>query len=301
MIKDEQIEVLQVNSMIKSWIDALRIKHWIKNFFVFAPFLVGPKFGFNEYLIYSVEGVLLFCLMSSAVYLFNDIVDIKHDREHPKKSLRPIASGDISALAAGTASVVFAISSTAAAFYLDFRFAILLIAYAANNILYSFYLKKKTVLDVMSISIGFVIRVYAGGFIIGIEITKWLVACVFTLSLFLGFGKRRLEFEALKESAARVREVMESYTIQKLNILLGISASITIVTYMLYTMAPETRELQGTDKLIFTTPFVVYGIYRYLLKVQEGRHSGPVELMLKDKGFLLAGVLWIIAFMLLTR
>lgn len=287
--------------IIKNWIDALRIKHWIKNFFVFAPFLVGPKFGFNEYLIYSVEGVLLFCLMSSAVYLFNDIVDIKHDREHPKKSLRPIASRHISVRAAGTASVVLAISSIAAAFYLDYRFALLLIAYAANNILYSFYLKKKTVLDVMSIAIGFVIRVYAGGFIIGIEITKWLVACVFTLSLFLGFGKRRLEFEVIKENAVKVREVMESYTIQKLNILLGISASITIVTYMLYTMAPETKVVQGTDKLIFTTPFVVYGIYRYLLKVQEGRHSGPVELMLKDRGFLLAGFLWIITFLLLTH
>jgi 4-hydroxybenzoate polyprenyltransferase len=287
--------------MIKKWFQALRIKHWIKNFFVIAPFLVGPRFGINEYLIYSVEGVLLFCLMSSAVYLFNDIVDIKHDREHPEKRLRPIASGHISVRAAGMVSTVLAISSIASAFYLDFSFALLLIAYAVNNILYSFYLKKKTVLDVMSIAFGFVIRVYAGGFVIGIEITKWLVACVFTLSIFLGFGKRRLEFEALKDSAAKARDVNESYTIQKLNILLGISASITIVTYMLYTMAPETRELQGTDKLIFTTPFVVYGIYRYLLKVQEGRHSGPVELMLKDKGFLLAGVLWIIAFMLLTR
>lgn len=287
--------------MIKKWFQALRIKHWIKNFFVIAPFLVGPRFGINEYLILSLEGALLFSIMSSAVYLFNDIVDIRYDREHPEKRLRPIASGHISVRAAGMVSVVLAVSSIASAFYLDFSFALLLMAYAANNLLYSFYLKKKTVLDVMSISIGFVIRVYAGGFIIGIEITKWLVACVFTLSLFLGFGKRRLEFEALKDSAAKARDVNESYTIQKLNILLGISASITIVTYMLYTMAPETKELQGTDKLIFTTPFVVYGIYRYLLKVQEGRHSGPVELMLKDKGFLLAGVLWIIAFMLLTR
>jgi 4-hydroxybenzoate polyprenyltransferase len=168
-----------------------------------------------------------------------------------------------------------------------------LLAYAANNLLYSYYLKKKTVLDVMSIAFGFVVRVYGGGFIIGIEITKWLVACVFALSLFIGFGKRRSEYQDLKAEAVSVRKVHESYTVQKLDLLMGTSAAFTIVTYMLYSLAPETKALYGTENMIFTTPFVIYCICRYMLKVQEERHGDIVEIILKDKGFLLAGTLWI--------
>ncbi len=288
--------------MIKLWFHALRIKHWAKNFFVFVPFLIGVKFGFNEYLIKSLAGVFLFCLMSSAVYLFNDIIDIQSDRAHPEKRLRPIASGQIAVPMALSVSISLLFLSLISALFLNVNFLFILVLYAVNNLLYSYYLKKKTVLDVMSIALGFVMRVYAGGFLIGIDITNWLVACVFTLSLFLGFGKRRAEYEDLKSEAAKTRKVHESYTIPKLDILLGISASITIVTYMLYTMAPETEALHGTDKIIFTTPPVVYCIYRYLLKVQEeGRGEGPVEIILKDRGFILAGCLWIISFMFLIH
>jgi len=167
--------------------------------------------------------------------------------------------------------------------------------------LYTYYLKTKTVLDVMSIAAGFVLRVYAGGYLIGIEISNWLVVCVFALSLFMGLGKRRAEFEDLRDGAPRTRKVLESYTIPKLNVLLGISASITIVTYMLYTVSPETAALHGTDKLIFTTPFVVYCVYRFLLKVQEEGRGEPVKLILKDRGFLLAGSLWLVSVLLLVH
>lgn len=283
--------------MLKLWFEALKIKHWIKNFFVFVPFLASKKFGLNEYLLYASEGVLLFGLMSSAVYLFNDCADIASDREHPKKKSRPIASGRIPVGLALTVSAALAAASLVMAFFLDFRFLAVLAVYALNNILYSYYLKHKTVADVMSISLGFVLRAYGGGFLIGVEITKWLVACVFTLSLLFGFGKRRAEYEDLKEGSARARKVQESYSVQKLNLLLGISASITIVTYMLYTIAPETKALHGTDNIIFTTPFVVYGVYRYLLKVQEEKRGGPVEIILKDRAFMLAGILWLITYL----
>lgn len=288
--------------MIKLSLQALRLKHWLKNFFVFAPFLVGPQFGLNEYLFKSLSGVFLFGLMSSAVYLFNDIVDIKSDREHPEKRFRPIASGKISVPTAMCMSVFLFSIPLILAFFLNVNFFLALVAYAANNLLYSFYFKNKTVLDVMSIAFGFVIRTYAGGFVIGIDITNWMIACVFCLSLFLGFGKRRSEIEALGHEARNVRKVHESYTIQKLNLLLGVSASITIVVYMLYSMAPETMAIHGTDKLVFTTPFVIYCLYRYLLKVQEkNRGGGPVEIILRDKGFLLAGCLWIISFVFLVH
>jgi len=286
---------------MKLWFEALRVKHWIKNFFVFAPFLVGPHFGVNEFLLKSLSGTLVFAMLSSAVYLFNDIIDLSLDKEHPEKRLRPIASGQISLSLARSVAFSLALLSLLLAFLLDLRFFVVLTAYAANNLLYSYYLKTKTVLDVMSIAAGFVLRVYAGGYLIGIEITNWLVVCVFALSLFMGLGKRRAEYEDLRDEASRTRKVLESYTIPKLDLLLAISASITIVTYMLYTVSPETAALHGTDKLIFTTPFVVYCVYRFLLKVQEEGRGEPVKLILKDRGFLLAGSLWLVSILLLVH
>ena len=293
--------IVTTHSRLRVWIKALRVKHWVKNFFVVAPFLTGTRFGFNEYLLLSISGAFLFALLSSAVYLFNDIIDAPSDRYHPSKRFRPIASGEISIVCAASVSLALLIASLGSASYLDRGFFLLLAAYGVNNLLYSLYLKRKTVLDVMSIAVGFVIRVYGGGFLIGIEITNWLVACVFALSLFMGFGKRRAEYEDLQDEACRSRKVHESYTIPKLNILLGISASVTIVTYMLYAMAPETKALHSTDKLIFTTPFVVYCIYRFLLKVQEEKRGEPTELILKDRGFILAGSLWLVSILYLTH
>ena len=240
------------------WLRALRIRHWIKNFFVFIPFLVGPRFGWNPYLLNALLGVFLFCIMSSAVYLLNDILDLESDRLHPEKRKRPMAAGQISMQAGIACAAILAAIALSVGWFFNIRFFLVLVAYAANNLLYSFYLKKKTVLDVMSIAIGFVLRVYGGGFCIDIEITKWLVASVFALSLFIGFGKRRAEYQDLKDEAVRVRKVHESYTVQKLDLLMGTSAAFTIVTYMLYSLAPETKALHGTDNIIFTTPFVVY-------------------------------------------
>lgn len=280
---------------LRTWVRALRIRHWIKNFFVFIPFLVGTRFGWNPYLSKALLGVILFCLMSSAVYLLNDILDLESDRLHPEKRVRPMAAGLISVRAGIAVAAVLAAAALSVGWFFNFRFFLVLAGYAANNLMYSYYLKKKTVLDVISIAFGFVVRVYGGGFIIDIEITKWLVAAVFALSLFMGFGKRRSEYQDLKDEAVRVRKVHESYTVQKLDLLMGTSAAFTIVTYMLYSLAPETKALHGTDNIIFTTPFVVYCIYRFMLKVQEEKHGDTVEVMLKDKGFLIAGTLWLIS------
>lgn len=281
-----------MNKAVWNWFEALKINHWIKNFFVLAPFLASQKFGVNEFLLRALEGVVVFSVMSSAVYLFNDCVDVKSDLEHPRKKLRPIASGQISIALALVTSILLATASVVLAALLDLRFLTVLILYAVNNILYSFFLKHKTVIDVMSIAFGFVLRAYAGGFLIGIEITKWLVACVFAVSLFFGFGKRRSEYEDMQADSFKVRSVHISYSIPKLDLLLGISAGITIVTYMLYSLAPETKAVHGTDNIIFTTPLVVYCVYRYVLKAQERKRGGPVEIILKDKAFILAGILW---------
>ena len=286
---------------IKIWFQALRVKHWVKNFFVLVPFLLGPKFGINEFLLKSLAGVLLFSLMSSAVYLFNDIIDIEYDKKHPEKRLRPIASGKISITVAATVSFLLVVLSLSLGYLSDFRFFLILTAYAGNNILYSFYVKEKTVLDVISIAIGFVLRIYAGGFIADTFISNWLVACVFSVSMVFGFGKRRAEYQDYKQESSKSRKVQEFYSAEKLNILLGISSSVTIVTYMLYTIAPEILKLHGTDKLIFTTPIVIYAIYRYMIKVQEEKQGSPVDLLLGDPAFLLSGLLWLVSILILIQ
>jgi 4-hydroxybenzoate polyprenyltransferase len=283
------------------WVKALRLKHWTKTFFVVAPFLIGPRFGFNSYLLRALFGAIVFGLFSSAVYLFNDIKDAPYDRVHPTKRQRPIAAGRISVGAAASVGVVLFIVSLGLAYVLDIRFLLILLVYGANNVAYSLYLKEKTVIDILSIATGFVLRVLAGGYLVDIVVTNWLLASVFTLAVMMGFGKRRGEYEELRDGARSVRAVHESYSIPKLDLLLGISASITIVTYMLYSMAPETIAIHGTDKLIITTPFVVYCIYRYTLKVQELRGGDPVELILKDRGFTLAGLSWLGLLLFLTK
>ena len=288
--------------MTALWIKALRLKHWVKNFFVLAPFLIGPRFGLNIELIRACIGAMLFGLIASAIYIMNDIVDIESDRQHPKKRLRPIAAGQIGIPTAKWVSTGLLFIGLSSSVALSINFAICLALYLANNILYSYYFKKKTVLDVMSIAFGFVLRAYAGGVLVGLEITNWMIVCVFCLSLLLGFGKRRAEMEKLSDQAAQVRKVHESYTPAKLDILLAISASVTIVAYILYCIDPITTQLHHTNKLIFTTPFVLYCIYRYTLKVQERKEGdGPVELILNDRGFILAGSMWLLSFILLIH
>lgn len=284
--------------LITNWLKAIRVKHWIKNFFVLAPFLANYRFGYNEYLFKSLVGFFLFSFLSSAVYLFNDVIDIESDRLHPEKKSRPIAAGNVSVKQAICVSLLLAIASLVTAYKLNYFFFLCLVGYTANNLLYSFWLKQKTVIDIISIAVGFVLRTYAGGVIIGITVTNWMITCVFCLSLLLGFGKRRTELENLQEEAKKTRKVHESYDIPKLNLLIGVSSSVTIVTYMLYSLAPETRALHNTDNIIFTTPLVVYCIFRYLLKIQEkDRGGGPVEIILRDKAFCIAGLLWLASLM----
>jgi len=187
-------------------------------------------------------------------------------------------------------------------FQLHYYFFLCLLAYAINNVLYTFWLKNQAIIDIMSIAVGFVLRTYAGGFLVDVVVTNWMMASVFCLSLLLGFGKRRAEFEHLQDNAVMTRKVQESYDISKLNLLLGVSAGITIVTYMLYSLAPETKALHNTDNIIFTTPFVIYCVFRYLFNIQEkNRGSGPVEIILHDKAICLVGLLWLFSLLFIIH
>ena len=161
-----------------------------------------------------------------------------------------------------------------------------------NNLLYSLKLRSIALWDVFSIAIGFVIRILGGCFAVGVEPSQWILVCGFSLALLLGFGKRRMEF-AVGGEVPKTRPVLQAYSMEFLNILLGISAAISLISYLLYTIAPETTELHGTTRLIYATPFVFYGVFRYVWLSLQNRYDGPDEVFYQDKPFFINGILWI--------
>jgi 4-hydroxybenzoate polyprenyltransferase len=273
----------------------MRPKHWLKNVFVLAPlaFAAGPN------PITALPAVALaflsFCLLSSAVYCFNDALDADRDRANPLKKHRPVAAGIISIPAAMAAAAVLAATAiTIMAFWLPAAVLLVGLLYLLNNLFYSILLKHHAIVDVMSIASGFVLRLIAGALAIPVLPSSWLIVCGFSLALLLGFGKRRAELMIL-DAVPQYRSTLEVYTPAKTDVLLAISASLTLLSYMLYTVAPDTQRLHGTANLVYTVPFVAYGIFRFIFKVHEGRADGPVEILASDKVFALNGILWIVS------
>src|SRR6185503_11751341 len=248
----------------------LRPAHAVKNVFVLAPLV----FAAHSSLAFEVPRALLafavFCLISSAVYCFNDTLDAAADRLHPTKRNRPVASGAISssvAIGLSVALTLLGLGVSIALLPLPFTFTLLL--YLGNNLLYGWFLKDKVIADVLSIAIGFVLRLLGGAAAIGVPPSSWLIVCGFSLALLLGFGKRRAEL--LNSEGSHARVTLATYTAPKLDSLMSICGSVSLVSYMLYTVAPETAALHPTDKLVYTIPFVAYGIFRFIFKVQEGK------------------------------
>ena len=268
---------------------------WAKNVFVLAPLLFSQKITDVWAVMAAGTAFACFCLWSSAVYFWNDVLDAAADRQHPRKCNRPIAAGRISS---GFAVFLgFFLAVEAGLIAVSFLPAVVLLfglLYLANSVGYCLLLKHRVIADVMSIAVGFVLRLMAGCATIGVQPTSWLLVCGFSLALLLGFGKRRLEIAALAEPG-KYRPTLDYYSVDKLNVLLGTASSICLLTYMLYTVSPQTVALHNTDKLIYTVPFVAYGVFRYLFKVQEGLYDGPVEILLKDRIFLINGLLWLVA------
>jgi 4-hydroxybenzoate polyprenyltransferase len=269
-----------------------RPQHWVKNVFVLAPLLFGGLLTWQAVLrIGFAFGC--FCLLSSGIYCLNDAFDAPADRRHSRKRHRPVASGAIpvsAALALAAALIGMALLASTA---LSQRFALICGLYVVNNLIYCAYLKHRVIADVLQIAIGFALRILAGCAALGLRPSSWILVCGFSLAMLLGFGKRRLEID-VANSGTTFRHSLRSYSEAKLNLLLGVTSSVCLLSYMLYTVSPETVRLHGTENLIYTVPPVAYGIFRYLLKVQEGRHDGPVELLLKDPVFMLDVLIWIV-------
>ncbi len=271
-----------------------RPRQWTKNVFVLAPVLFSESIGKPANLLSAGIAFVCFCFWSSSVYCLNDVLDAKADRQHPRKRQRPIASGRVSSVLATMLGIGLAVLGGIIAYQsLPLPFLFFGSIYLANSLLYCLLLKHRVIVDVLSIAIGFVLRLLAGCAAINVEPTSWILVCGFSLAMLLGFGKRRLEVDAVSQ-ASEVPPALQSYSIDKLNLVLGVTSSICLLSYMLYTVSPQTVQLHHTDKLVYTVPFVAYGIFRYIFKVQEGQYDGPVEVLLKDPVFALNGLLWLV-------
>ncbi len=278
--------------MLRHLLKTMRPRQWTKNGFVFFALIFDKQLFQVEPFLKTLEGFFLFCLISSSVYLFNDIADIEADRKHPEKKHRPLASGKLPIGVATTAAVILAVAALALGYLLEPLFAAAVAVYFVINLLYSRWLKHVPVLDVLIISAGFVLRVAGGVTLITVErFSPWLYVITVLFSLYLGFGKRRAEMSLLDKGAGSHRKVLDGYTIPLLDQYITIVSGMTIVTYSLYSFSAE--NLPENHSMMLTIPFVVYGIFRYLQLIQTGHAAGsPEEVALKDRPLQATVILW---------
>ncbi len=278
------------------YIRLMRPGEWIKNVIVLA----GPAFGLHLFEAETTFAFAAFCLVASAAYVINDLADREADRAHPTKRDRPIASGRISAASAVLFAIVLVGLATGMSLWtLPHSFTVVLHSYFVLILAYSFVLKRRPILDVIIIAVGFVLRAVAGAEAVQVPVSPWLIACTFTLCMFLGFGKRRCELATLERKAdARAhRATLLRYSPQLLNQLTSVSAGIAIMTFLLYTMDTGPAEIHPPFKkeyLLYTLPLVAYGLFRYTMLVETGKFTGPSQIVAKDRALLLTGVVWMI-------
>ena len=274
----------------------MRPHQWVKNLLAFGGLLFSQRLTDPVAVLLSVHAFLLFCFAASSIYLLNDVQDRDEDRRHPEKRLRPIASGDVSSAAAIAAMVVLAIGSLGSAFLINRSFGVLLCLYFAMNVAYTVKLKHVVILDVMLIAFGFVLRAVGGAIAIGQPASSWLILCTMTLALLVGFGKRRNELAVLQGDAANHRSNLDEYSLPFLDVMMTISAAAAVIMYTLYAAASAHFRKDHAPMLVLTTPFVIYGIFRYLYLVHRQSGGGdPSKLFVSDKPFLINGVLWVLA------
>jgi 4-hydroxybenzoate polyprenyltransferase len=272
---------------------ALRPAQWVKNLFVLAPLVFAQRLFEVETVGRALLAFLAFSAAASATYLVNDLRDLEEDRRHPLKRLRPLASGALSPAVAVAAAAVLAAAAVAAAFFLGRAFAVPLLVYLALNGLYSYGLKHVVILDVMTIAVGFVLRVLAGAGAVGVEVSSWLLLCTIFIALFLGFSKRRHELVLLTAAAPDQRRVLSSYSPAFLDQMINVVTASAVLAYALYAVAPETVEKYHTGKLVYTVPMVLFGIFRYLYLIyQNPQERNPTEAILADAPSLINLMLW---------
>lgn len=273
---------------IRYFIVTMRPYQWIKNSVLFAPLIFSRNIFILPMMIKAVAAFCLFCSCSGCVYIMNDLVDVEHDRKHPLKSSRPLASGQLKRTVAIGGGIGLGLVSIGLAWRLSLSFLIIMISYFALQVMYSYFLKKIVILDVFAIASGFMLRVIAGAEVIQVPLSSWLFICTILLSLFLALSKRRHELVFLEKEAILHRKTLEEYSPYLLDQMISVVTPATVVAYALYTVAPETIQKFNTSRLLYTVPFVLYGILRYLYLIHQKNEGGrPERILMTDKPLLI--------------
>lgn len=275
---------------------SMRPRQWAKNLVLFAALLFSRNALDDGKLLLSLTAFAAFCLISSALYLVNDVADRQRDRLHPVKRLRPIASGALSPIAAALAAAILAAAALVTADHVNEEFALAVIAFAAIQLGYSWIFKNVAIVDVLCISVGFFLRAVAGALAIRVEASSWLILCAFFLALFLALTKRRYELALLGEAAKSHRSALSRYTLPQIDQMLVAVTAATIMSYALYTLSPETIGKWHTRHLFCTIPLVLYGIFRYLYLMETRQDRGcPEKVLYGDVPILMTVALYVLA------
>ncbi|OGC79482.1 MAG: hypothetical protein A2145_00420 [candidate division Zixibacteria bacterium RBG_16_40_9] len=286
--------------MLKNLIISARPHQWLKNSIVLAALVFAKKLNEINLVLISLAAFGIFCLLSSGVYILNDIFDLKKDQKHPLKSKRPIASEKISVSQAAIFSIIILTAALLLAFKIDFYFGLSGLGYVVLNFFYTVFIKDRVILDVMAVALGFVLRAVAGAVAIQVEISSWLLVCTTLLALFLSLGKRRHELVLLEEEAKNHRKILTEYSPYFLDQMIAVVTASTVVAYSFYTLSPEVEQKFDTKLLSLTIPFVIYGIFRYLYLIHQKIEGGnPTKALLTDKPLLLNVFLWFGAVLLI--
>lgn len=273
-------------NIVFSLIKLIRPAQWLKNLMLFfPPFLSGSLLASGDYVIAGSAAFFAFCCLASALYVVNDVCDVKRDAFHPAKCLRPIPSGRISVQSALLVALILCLTALSLAVFVIPQLRLFLLLYGIVTILYSLWLKNYPVIDLFCISFGFLIRLQAGGAVFKVEVSEWLFLSVFFLSLFLGSGKRFAEQNLLGANSVEHRVSLGGYSEGSLAAILHVTAATVLVTYTMYSLAHP--------QLVYTVPLCTFGLFRYILRVKSGSCGDPTESLLKDIPLLLCSILWV--------
>ncbi len=292
------MEADRPKSLVRSYLRLVRPKQWTKNGFVLAGVVFAEKASSMVEVAHALLAFALFCALSGAVYAANDVLDVEEDRKHPLKRFRPVASGAVSPRSALVFAAVLAIGALAVGFsgvFPNLGVGMAGVAYLILQVFYTTILKHTAILDVMSISAGFVIRALAGVSAVASPISPWLIVCTGLLTLFLGFSKRRHEIATLGEGAVHHRRNLQEYSVPLLDEMMNIMMSATIIAYTLYTFT--VYEAQNEIFMMASIPFMVYGVFRYMLLVHRNGGGNPDTLLLSDRPLQVALFLWLVVVM----
>ncbi len=275
---------------------AVRPKQWTKNLLVFAALIFAQQMDDRASVLSAIVTFFLFCALSASVYLVNDVVDIEEDRAHPQKRYRPIAAGLVPVSLALMVAMVLAPVGIVGCCLINLPTGAVALSYLLITLAYHFLLKHTVIVDVMTVAAGFVLRAVAGATAIEVEISPWLLICTLLLALFLALSKRRQEIVALGDAGVNHRRILSEYSPQLLDQMISLVTASTLMSYCLYTIDERTINVVGTHNLMYTIPFVIYGLFRYLYLVHQKDQGGaPDRVLLTDGPLLLNVALYVAA------